>query len=119
MFGVLADQHEAYAQGIAGFVGEPADTRNDAAYDAREAAFATSDQIAVATAGYELESTAVATHTALLAHLTNVDGAKLVASMLAMEARHCVVLADLSGRGDDLDVLLVNTAEPILPEGLS
>ncbi len=119
VFGVLADQHEAYAQGIAGFVGEPADTRNDAVYDAREATFATSDQIAVATAGYELESIAVATHTALLAHLTNVDGAKLVASMLAMEARHCVVLADLSGRGDDLDVLLVNTAEPILPEGLS
>ena len=73
----------------------------------------------MATAGYDLESTAVATHTALLAHLTNVDGAKLVASMLAMEARHCVVLADLSGRGDDLDVLLVNTAEPILPEELS
>ena len=119
MFGVLADQHEAYAQGIAGFVGEPADTRNDAVYDALEATFATSDQTAVATAGYDLESTAVATHTALLAHLTNVDGAKLVASMLAMEARHCVVLADMSGRGDDLDVLLVNTAEPILPEELS
>ena len=119
VFGVLADQHEAYAQGIAGFVGEPADTRNDAVYDARQATFATSDQIALATAGYELESTAVATHTALLAHLTNVDGAKLVASMLAMEARHCVVLADLSGHGDDLDMLLVNTADPILPEGLS
>jgi hypothetical protein len=119
VFGVLADQHEAYAQGIAGFAGEPADTRNDAVYDARETTFATSDTIAVATAGYELESTAVATHTALLALLTNVDGAKLVASMLAMEARHCVVLADLSGRGDDLDALLVNTAEPILPEELT
>ena len=87
-------------------------------YDAVEATFATSDTTALATAGYDLESTAVATHTELLGHLTNVDGAKLVASMLAMEARHCVVLADMSGRGDDLDVLLVNTAEPILPEEL-
>lgn len=119
VFGVLAEQHGAYAQGIAGLIGEPADTRNDAVYDARQAAFATSDQIAVATAGYELESTAVATYTALLALLTNVDGAKMVASMLAMEARHCVVLADLSGQGDDLDVLLVNTADPISAEDLS
>ena len=55
----------------------------------------------------------------LLARLENIDGAKLVASMLAMEARHCVVLADMSGRGDDLDVLLVNTADPLLPEELS
>ncbi len=119
LFAVLADQHEAYAQGIAGFAGEPADTRNDTVYDAAEAMFATSDPTAVATAGYDLESTAVATHTELLGHLTNVDGADLVASMLAMEARHCVVLADMSGRGGDLDVLLVNTADPILPEELS
>jgi hypothetical protein len=70
----------------------------------------------VATAGYDLESAAVATHTELLGRLTNADAAKLIASVLAMEARHCAVLADLSGRGDDLDVLLVNTAEPIQPE---
>jgi Ferritin-like domain len=119
VFGVLANQHEAYAQGIAGLVGEPADTRNDAVYNAVEATFATPEKTAVATAGYDLESTAVATNTEVLAHLTSVDGAKLIASILAMEARHCVVLADMSGRGDDLDVLLVNTAEPILPEELS
>jgi hypothetical protein len=116
VFGVLADQHQAYAQGIAALTGEPADTRDDALYAALEPAFATADPIAVATAGYDLESAAVATHTELLGRLTNGDAAKLIASVLAMEARHCAVLADLSGRGDDLNVLLVNTAEPILPE---
>jgi hypothetical protein len=119
VFGVLVDQHKAYAEGIAGFVGEPANIRNEELYGELESAFAVSDQTAVATAGYDLESAAVATHLEVLARLENVDGAKLVASMLAMEARHCVVLADMSGRGDDLDVLLVNTADPLLPEELS
>ena len=117
VFGVLADQHKAYAQGIAAFTGVPADTRDDTVYDEREAAFAVADQLAVATAGYDLESAAVATHTALLGRLANRDAAEMIASMLAMEARHCAVLADMSGRGDDLDVLLVNTADPILPGG--
>ena len=119
VFGVLVDQHKAYAEGIAGFVGEPANIRNEELYGELESAFAVSDQTAVATAGYDLESAAVATHLEVLARLENIDGAKLVASMMAMEARHCVVLADMSGRGDDLDVLLVNTADPLLPEELS
>ena len=119
LFGALADQHEAYAQGIASFIGEPADTRNDVVYDELESAFAASDRTAVATAGYDLESAAVATHTELLGRLENVDAAKLVASMLSMEARHCAVLADVSGRGDDLNILLVNTADPILPGELT
>ena len=119
VFGVLVDQHKAYAEGIAGFVGEPANIRNEELYGELESAFAVSDQTAVATAGYDLESAAVATHLEVLARLENLDGAKLVASMMAMEARHCVVLADMSGRGDDLDVLLVNTADPLLPEELA
>jgi hypothetical protein len=119
LFGALADQHEAYAQGIAAFIGEPADTRNDGVYDELESAFAASDRTAVATAAYDLESAVVATHTELLGRLENVDAAKLVASMLAMEARHCAVLADVSGRGDDLNILLVNTADPIQPEELT
>jgi hypothetical protein len=119
LFGALADQHEAYAQGIAAFIGEPADTRNDGVYDELESAFAASDRTAVATAAYDLESAVVATHTELLGRLENVDAAKLIASMLAMEARHCAVLADVSGRGDDLNILLVNTADPILPGELT
>jgi hypothetical protein len=119
VFALLADQHEAYAQGIASFIGEPANARDDAVYDELEASFTAFDQAAVATAGYDLESAVVAIHTELLARLENADGAKVIASMLAMEARHSVVLADMSGRGDDLDVLLVNTADPIVPEELS
>jgi hypothetical protein len=119
VFGVLADQHQAYAQGIAAFTGVSADTRDDVLYDELEPAFAVPDQIAVAMAGYDLESAAVATHTELLGRLASGDAAEVIASVLAMEARHCAVLADLSGRGDDLDALLVNTAEPILPGGQS
>jgi hypothetical protein len=93
----------------------PADSRNDEVFDALEADFAVSDVTAVAQAAYDLESVAVATHTELLGLLEGVDGAKLVASVLAVEARHCTVLADLSGNGDDLDALLDNSAEPLLP----
>ena len=67
------------------------------------------------TAAYDLESTLVATHTELLGELEGVDGAKTIASILMMEARHCTVLADLAGRGDDLDALFENTARAPRP----
>jgi hypothetical protein len=112
---VMSEQHEAYAQGIAGLTGLSASERNDEVFDALSGDFETSDLTAVATAAYDLESAAAATHGELLGLLESVDAAKLVASIAAVEARHCTVLADVSGNGDDLDALLVNTAEPILP----
>ena len=54
LFGVLADQHEAFAQGIAAFTGVSADTRDDGLYDELEPTFAAADRTAIATAGYDL-----------------------------------------------------------------
>jgi rubrerythrin len=113
---VMAEQHESYAQSLAGFGGLSAGTRNDEVFEGYESAFATSDDQAVLEAAYELESIAVATHTELLGLLEGARAARLVASILVVEARHCAVLADATGRGDDLDALLANTADPILPE---
>jgi rubrerythrin len=113
---VMAEQHESYAQALAGFGGLSANTRNSEVFDAYESTFATSDDQAVLEAAYELESIAVATHTELLGLLEGPRAARLIASILVVEARHCAVLADATGRGDDLDALLVNTADPILPE---
>ena len=62
---------------------------------------------------YDLESTAVATHTELLGQLEGIDGAETVASILIVEARMRTVLADLAGHGDDLDALFVDDAEPL------
>ena len=56
----------------------------------------------------------VATHTELLRSIQNLDGARLIASILIVEARHCAVLADLAGGGDDLDALFENEAEPLV-----
>ena len=67
---------------------------------------------AVAAAGHDLESTLVATHTELLGLLEGIDGPTSSASIVIVEARHCAVLADMAGLGDDIDALFVNDAEP-------
>ena len=115
----LSEQHESYAQSIAGLIGASANGRVDDLFESAEANFATSDTDAVIAAAYDLESTAVATHTELLGLLVDTDASKLVASILVIEARHCTVLADAGGRGDDLDAMLSNDAEPIVPQELS
>ena len=109
----IGENHQAYADVLSGLLGRAAPGRRDEAlYEADVDAFEQGGE-ELATAAYDLESTLVATHTALLAELEGVDGAKTLASILMMEARHCTVLADMAGRGDDLDALLVNTARPV------
>ena len=108
----MSEQHEAYAQSIAGLTGLSADSRNDEVYDALVGSFSSS---AAAEAAYDLESAAAVTHIEVLGLLTHRPASQLVASIIAAESRHCVVLADLTGRGTDLTALLVNTASPILP----
>jgi hypothetical protein len=117
--GPMREQHEAYAQGLAAFTGLSARGRNDDVFDSLEADFAAGDDTQVALAAYDLESIAVATHTELIRLVERADVAALLASIAAVEARHCAVLADAAGLGDDLDALLVNDAEPLLPEDLS
>jgi Ferritin-like domain len=110
----LRANHEGYANGISGLIGGAAPQTADEALLAQFVAdFDTADLAAIAAAGYEFESSAVATHLEALGELEGVDGAALVASILLVESRQCAVLADLGGQGDDLDALLVNDAAPL------
>lgn len=115
----LRSNHEGYANGISGLIGGAApQARNDQVFEQFVSDFDTDDLAAVAAAGYELESAAVATHIDALGQLEGVDGSAVVASILIVESRHGAVLADVGGQGDDLDALLDNDAEPLpLDEG--
>jgi hypothetical protein len=119
--GVLATlraNHAGYANAISGLIGGAApQARNDVIFDQYRADFETDDVAAVAAAGYDLESGAVATHLDALGELEGTSGATAVASVLIVESRHAAVLADLGGQGDDLDTVLVNTATPFPVEG--
>jgi hypothetical protein len=119
--GVLATlraNHAGYANAISGLIGGAApQARNDVIFDQYRADFETDDVAAVAAAGYDLESGAVATHLDALGELEGTSGATAVASVLIVESRHAAVLADLGGQGDDLDAVLVNTATPFPVEG--
>lgn len=116
--GAMREQHEAYAQRLAATTGRSARGRLDDVYERFEADFTSSAADATA-AAYDLESIAVVTHTELVRRVSSSDTAALLASILVAEARHCAVLADASGRGDDLDALLDNDADPLPPEDLT
>jgi Ferritin-like domain len=109
----LRTNHEGYANVISGLIGGAAPQQRDEALFAQfQADFDTSDLGAIAAAAYDFESSAVATYLDALNQLEGTDGAKTVASIVIVESRHCAVLADLGGQGDDLDALLVNDAAP-------
>lgn len=114
--GVLAtlrSNHEGYANRISGLIGGAApQARNDLVFDQFSADFDTADVEAVAAAGYDLESGAVATYLDALGALEGTEGASVAASILIVESRHAAVLADLGGQGDDLDAVLTTTATP-------
>jgi hypothetical protein len=109
----MREQHESYAQALSGSSGGSANTRYQPVFDQFRNRFSTSDTASMARAAYDLESAAVATHTELLAVLSEASSARLIASIISMEARHCAVLANLAGLGNNLDALLVNSADPI------
>ena len=114
VFTALMENHEEYGNVLAGILGVDAPQgRDDAIFEQFAGGFDSSDTTAVAEAAYELESTAVATHTDLIGQLVGLHGATTLAALLIMESRHCTVLAHLAGRGDDMAALLENTAEPI------
>lgn len=112
MWDVMREQHESYAQRLAGIAGVPADQRNDEVFDALEGDF----RGATSAAGFDLENVAAATHTELLGEVTDDNAAKAFAAIIAMESRHATVLAGLAGMGDDLDALFLNTATALSPE---
>ncbi|MEL6892758.1 MAG: ferritin-like domain-containing protein [Actinomycetota bacterium] len=107
---VMAENHEAYAQAIAGATGLSANTRNEAVYDSFVEAFE-GGRTQFATAARDLEEAAVATHTALLSEFQSADAVNLTASILVVEARHATVLADLLGV--ELSDRLANAGAPL------
>lgn len=73
----LSEQHEAYAQAIAGLTGIPANQRNDDVFDEFSAGFSSGGLGDVLQSAYDLEATAAATQVELIAELVDVDSAKL------------------------------------------
>jgi Ferritin-like domain len=116
-FATLRENHEGYANVIAGLVGAPAVPRSPKVYDEFVERFASRDTTELAAAAYELESTLVATHPEVIARLDGIDGATTIASIVIVEARQASAAAAVAGNLDDLDAMLVNTATPLeLPD---
>jgi hypothetical protein len=114
VFHTLRDNHGEYANRLSGILGvDAARGRDDDLYDQLVSGFESSDPATVATAGEDLESTAVATHNELIGRLAGIDGIAAIASIALVEARQSAVLADIAGDGDDLDAMLTSDAEPL------
>jgi Ferritin-like domain len=103
---VMAENHQAYAQAIAGKTGLSAQDMDAEVYSAFESRFTGSEQDFLG-AAHELEQSAVSTHTAVIGDYESAEAIALTASILVVEARHATVLADLLGV-DDFDVLFEN-----------
>jgi hypothetical protein len=109
---VMREQHESYAQRLAGIIGVGADMRNDDVFDALVGGF----QSSTSASAFDLENVAAATHVELLGQVVDVNSAAAIASIAAMESRHAAVLAGIAGMGDDFDALFLNTATAVSPE---
>ena len=109
----LAANHSAYAQAIAGIAGLSAELRSSALFDRFQADFTTGDDTTWATAGHELETTFVATHTEAIGQFEAIEPVNLVASIVAVEARQAMVLADIAELGTGTDILNASDAKPL------
>lgn len=107
VWAAMREQHESYAQRLAGITGISATIRDQATFDQLGADFATADPAAAA---FDLENIVAATHLELLGQVEDLGIATAMASFVSMESRHATVLATLSGRADDFDALFVNPA---------
>ena len=109
----LAANHTAYAQAIAGAAGLSAELRSSTLFDQFEADFTTGDDTSWATAGHELETTFVATHTEAIGQFEGIGPINLVASIVTVEARQAMVLADIAELGTENKVLNAPDAKPL------
>jgi hypothetical protein len=116
---LLVANHRGYADIIRGILGtRSVGVRDNELYDAESSKFAVADMQALAPPAYDLESTLAATHADLLAKLEGTDGARIIASILIVEARQAAVLADVAGRSGDFDALFDDSATSLaLPSG--
>lgn len=110
----IRESHDAYAAALSALLGRQAPQVANPSLEELSSTFG-GDTKSVLDAAYQLESTAVATHTEILGKLQGLDGAALIASILIVEARHGTVIAHLNG-STELDDLLVNTeADALTP----
>jgi len=116
---MLVANHRGYADIIRGILGtRSVGVRANDLYDTESSKFAVADMQALAPPAYDLESTLAATHADLLAKLEGTDGARIIASILIVEARQAAVLADVAGRSGDFDALFDDSATSLaLPSG--
>lgn len=108
--------HLAYGQSLSAMLGvDAAGAASADVVDELADSFGSGDDPDTATAAYELENIAVATHTEFAGLLVGIDGASLIASILIAEARHSLVFGVLAG-ASDLDALLLTDAKALAPE---
>lgn len=91
---MFAAHHLAYVQSIGGLVGADAPFERDEGIYQRFVGATTNATTARSTL-QALENTLAATHTDILSRLEGVDGARLVASIITVEARHAAVFGSL------------------------
>jgi hypothetical protein len=109
IWGALREQHESYAQRLAGIAGVSANTADADMVGELEAGFGAADPSAAA---IELENALAAEHTALLSGIagatpSEIEMASALASIVTAEARQATVLALIAGESDP-EVLYVN-----------
>lgn len=110
------DHHTAYAQALNGILGKAAlNKRNETVFSG----YMDRVRASATTLGtlQSLENILVATHTVIVGSLVGLDAAKLMASILIVEARHAAVYSsapnlDVAGALDDAAVSLV-AASPV------
>ncbi len=110
----IRESHDAYAASLSALLGRLAPQTPDPVVESLSSSFA-GDKSKVLDAAYNLESTAVATHTDILGMLQGTDGASLIASILIVEARHGTVLAYLNGKTGLDDLLVDKEADALAP----
>jgi hypothetical protein len=114
---VIGQSHLAYGQALSGLLGREADnTADQALLTAQSSAFGGPTAAMLQAAG-KLESTLVATHTKVIGTLVGTDAATLLASIVTIEARNGVVLADLRGATDLAELLVDDEADALTPAG--
>jgi hypothetical protein len=112
----LQSNHRGYADVVRGMLGVNSVGVPDAGLHSSFAdRFNLTDAPALAGPAYELESMLVATHNESLRKLVGTDPARRIASILIVEARHCAVLADISGKSTDFAALFENAAPALTP----
>jgi hypothetical protein len=110
----IREAHDAYNQSLSSLLGRQAPNQRDQKlFDSLKKSFA-ADAASVTVAAANLENIGVATHTSLLGQLVGLDGARLIASILIVQARHAVVLNALAGVTDISDQL-ASDAEALVP----